>query len=51
VQVRERGTTRTVTVTPGLAAKGMVQVTPIKGTLAAGDLVVAGRGSAAAGAA
>lgn len=49
VQVRERGTTRTVTVNPGLAAKGMVQVTPIKGTLAAGDLVVAGRGSAPAG--
>ena len=51
VQVRERGATRTVTVNPGLAAKGMVQVTPVKGTLAAGDLVVAGRGSATAGAA
>jgi peptidoglycan hydrolase-like protein with peptidoglycan-binding domain len=51
VQVRERGTTRTVTVNPGLAAKGMVQVTPIKGTLAAGDFVVAGKGSATAGAA
>src|SRR5438477_879799 len=46
VQVRERGATRTVTVNPGLAAKGMVQVTPTNGTLAAGDLVIAGRGSA-----
>ena len=51
VQVREHGTTRTVTVNPGLAAKGMVQVTPIKGSLKAGDLVIAGKGSTSAGAA
>src|SRR6185503_15857098 len=48
VQVREHGTTRTVTVNPGLAAKGMVQVTPIKGSLKAGDLVIAGKGSTSA---
>ena len=52
VQVRERGgATRNVTVTPGLAAKGMVEVTPVNGTLAAGDLVVVGRGTNRAGAA
>jgi peptidoglycan hydrolase-like protein with peptidoglycan-binding domain len=35
------GSTRQVTVTPGLAAKGLVAVTP-DGALAAGDLVVVG---------
>jgi peptidoglycan hydrolase-like protein with peptidoglycan-binding domain len=49
VQVRERGaSTRNVTVTPGLAAKGMVEVTPTEGSLAAGDLVVVGRSTRAA---
>ena len=51
VQVRERGgATRTVKVTPGLAAKGLVEVTPIEGALDAGDLVVVGRSSAKAAA-
>ena len=51
VQVRDRGgATRTVKVTPGLAAKGLVEVTPIEGALDAGDLVVVGRGSAKAAA-
>lgn len=46
VQVRSRaGTTRTVAVTPGLAAKGLVEVTPVTGRLAAGDLVVVGKGA------
>ena len=35
------GATRFVTVTPGLAAKGLVAVTP-DGDLAEGDLVVVG---------
>jgi len=49
VQVQEPGAgTRNVKVTPGLAAKGLVAVTPVDGTLAAGDLVVVGRGSRAA---
>jgi multidrug efflux pump subunit AcrA (membrane-fusion protein) len=44
VQVQdEDGATHYVTVTPGLAAKGLVAVTPA-GPLAAGDLVVVGRG-------
>jgi hypothetical protein len=32
-----------VPVTPGLSAKGMVGVTPVRGDLAPGDLVVVGR--------
>jgi len=49
VQVQEPGVgTRNVKVTPGLAAKGLVAVTPVDGTLAAGDLVVVGRSSRAA---
>ena len=44
LQVR-RGprSTRYVTVRPGLAAKGLVAVTPVKGRLARGDLVVVGK--------
>jgi hypothetical protein len=45
VQVLEDdGATRYVTVTPGLAAKGLVAVTPVKGALVVGDLVVVGKG-------
>lgn len=50
VQVSERGgRTRTVAVTPGLAAKGLVAVTPVTGRLAAGDLVVVGKGASPVG--
>jgi hypothetical protein len=45
VEVRSRsGTTRSVTVKPGLVAKGMVAVTPVRGRLTAGDVVIVGRG-------
>lgn len=45
VQVqRGKASTRDVTVTPGLAAKGMVAVTPVAGRLNPGDLVVVGTG-------
>ncbi len=37
------GTLRTVVVEPGLAAGGLVQVTPTEGDLEEGDLVVVGR--------
>jgi hypothetical protein len=37
------GKTRTVPVNAGLSAKGMVAVTPVRGDLAPGDLVVVGR--------
>jgi peptidoglycan hydrolase-like protein with peptidoglycan-binding domain len=44
VQVRSgQRSTRYVTVRPGLAAKGLVAVTPVKGRLARGDLVVVGK--------
>jgi peptidoglycan hydrolase-like protein with peptidoglycan-binding domain len=44
VQVDRRGRPpRFVTVRPGLAAKGLVAVTPLRGRLAPGDLVVVGR--------
>ena len=39
----EDGTLRTVTVQPGLAAGGLVEVTPIDGRLEEGDWVVVGR--------
>ncbi|HEX6147664.1 MAG TPA: hypothetical protein VF083_12880 [Acidimicrobiia bacterium] len=39
----EEGTLRTVTVQPGLAAGGLVEVTPIDGQLEEGDWVVVGR--------
>jgi hypothetical protein len=43
VQVqRKDGRTEYVTVDPGLAAKGLVEVRPVDGRLAVGDLVVAG---------
>lgn len=43
------GKTRFVTVVPGLAAQGFVEVTPTaKGKLSEGDLVVVGSGSSAA---
>ena len=43
VQVRgSDGTLRSVTVTPGLSAKGFVAITPTSGTLKPGDLVVVG---------
>ncbi len=41
VQVAQ-GDVREVTVTPGLAAKGLVAITPSSGSLSAGDLVVVG---------
>ena len=45
LQVQDsRGTTRQVLVDPGLAAKGLVAVTPIRGKLDPGDLVVVGNG-------
>jgi putative peptidoglycan binding protein len=52
VQVqRPNGSSDYVTVNPGLAAKGLVEVTPVSGSLAPGNLVVVGaRGSASAGA-
>jgi hypothetical protein len=47
VQVqRPNGKTEYVTVVPGLAAKGLVEVRPVHGQLAPGDLVIVGeRGS------
>jgi hypothetical protein len=43
VQVqRPGGRTEYVTVTPGLAAKGMVEIRPTDGQLSAGDLVIVG---------
>lgn len=46
VQVQnKKGERRYVTVTPGLAAKGLVAVAPVKGSLRPGDLVVVGVGS------
>jgi hypothetical protein len=41
--VVSKGKTRDVTVTPGLAAKGLVAVAPVAGALQAGDLVVVGQ--------
>ena len=44
LQVEDQDSTlRTVTVEPGLAAGGLVEVTPIEGDLAEGDWVVVGR--------
>ncbi len=42
VQRRNGSVLEFVTVEPGLSADGMVEVTPIDGSLAAGDLVVVG---------
>jgi multidrug efflux pump subunit AcrA (membrane-fusion protein) len=50
VQVDEDGETlRTVTVRPGLAAGGLVEVTPLEGELQEGDWVVVGREGATSG--
>ena len=43
LQVDEEASLRTVTVEPGLAAGGLVEVTPIDGELDEGDWVVVGR--------
>lgn len=44
VEVEESdGTLRTITVETGLAAGGLVEITPIDGEIAAGDFVVVGR--------
>jgi len=44
LQVEEQDSSlRTVTVEPGLAAGGLVEVTPTEGDLAEGDWVVVGR--------
>lgn len=40
---RAAGRVDFVSVTPGLAAKGLVEVRPIRGALAPGDLVIVGR--------
>jgi hypothetical protein len=49
VQVQRSGRSGYVTVNPGLAAKGLVQIEAVNGRLAAGDLVVVGeRGSSTA---
>jgi peptidoglycan hydrolase-like protein with peptidoglycan-binding domain len=42
------GTLRTVTVETGLAAGGLVEITPINGDVAVGDLVVVGRADGSA---
>ena len=43
VEVQDpKGGLRSVTVTPGLSAKGLVAVTPVAGDLAPGDLVLVG---------
>jgi multidrug efflux pump subunit AcrA (membrane-fusion protein) len=50
VQVEDDdGELRTVTVQPGLAAGGLVEVTPMEGELAEGDWVVVGREGATSG--
>jgi Putative peptidoglycan binding domain len=47
---RTGGRTEYVTVAPGLAAKGLVEVRPLEGKLAPGDLVIVGeRGDGAGG--
>jgi hypothetical protein len=45
LQVQQRGRSEYVTVEPGLAAQGLVEVRPVRGALAPGDLVVAGKGA------
>jgi peptidoglycan hydrolase-like protein with peptidoglycan-binding domain len=42
VQVQRDGTLKYIVVKPGLSADGFVEVTPVEGTLAAGQLVVVG---------
>ena len=51
VQVqRSGGTSDYVTVEPGLAAQGLVEVRPVKGALAPGNLVIVGKRDSSAGA-
>jgi peptidoglycan hydrolase-like protein with peptidoglycan-binding domain len=50
VQVEEEEELRTVTVRPGLAAGGLVEVTPLEGSLEEGDWVVVGREGSSSGA-
>jgi hypothetical protein len=51
VQVqRGGGRSEYVSVDPGLAAQGLVEVRPVRGSLSPGDLVVAGKGNGTAGA-
>jgi hypothetical protein len=50
IQVRRGGRTVLVTVVPGLAAEGLVEVRPVRGQeLRPGDLVIVGSSAAAAG--
>ncbi len=42
IQVQNKGALEYVVVTPGLAADGFVEITPVKGSLAPGQLVVVG---------
>ena len=42
VQVDNQGVVTTVVVEPGLSANGFVAVTPVNGTLEAGQLVIVG---------
>jgi hypothetical protein len=44
IEVQRTGRTEFVTVAPGLAAKGLVEVRPVDGGLAPGDLVIVGAG-------
>jgi hypothetical protein len=50
LQVQQSGQSRYVQVEPGLAAQGLVEVSPVDGELAAGNLVVAGTRGDPAGA-
>ena len=46
MQVQEKGGRRRyVIVTPGLTARGLVEVVPERGTLDPGDLVILGKGA------
>jgi hypothetical protein len=46
VEVEQQGGgTRTVAVTPGLAANGLVAVEPVRGGLSPGDRVIVGTGA------
>jgi hypothetical protein len=47
---RDGGRSEYVSVEPGLAAQGLVEVRPVRGALKAGDLVVVGKRDGAAGA-
>ncbi len=50
VQVQRSGRSEYVTVAPGLAAQGLVEIRPVRGRLESGDLVVVGaKGSADGG--